>query len=147
MVKKIIIFSALIGCLFMGCQSKTGTGVLAGGAVGAGTGAIIGGGQGALIGGAVGVIGGGLIGAALDEQDRQIMERTSPRTVDRIDRGEPLTVNDVIKLSQGGVSDETIIRYMDDTGTTYNLTQSQVDRMRTSGVSRRVINYMINTGR
>jgi len=137
----------LVGCFLMGCQSKTGTGVLAGGALGAGTGALIGGGKGALIGGAVGVIGGGLIGAALDEQDRRIMERTSPRTVDRMDRREPLTVNDVIKLSQGGVSDETIIRYIDESGATYNLTQAQVDRMRTSGVSRRVINYLVNTGK
>ena len=133
--------------VFVGCQTKTGTGALVGGSVGLGAGALIGGTEGALIGGVVGALGGGLIGAALDEQDRRIMERTSPRTVDRMDRAEPLTVGDVIKLSQGGVSDETIIRYIDETRTVYNLTQAQVDRMRSAGVSRRVINYMINTGR
>ena len=133
--------------LMVGCQTKTGTGAVTGGALGAGTGAIIGGGQGALIGGAVGAVAGGLVGAALDEQDRKIMEQRSPRTVERMDRGDPLTVGDVIKLSQGGVSDDTIIRYIHETRTSYNLSQMQIDRMRDAGVSSRVINYMVDTGK
>lgn len=145
-MKKILIFSICFG-LFTACQTKTGTGALAGGALGAGAGALIGGGKGALIGGAVGAIGGGLIGASLDEQDRKIMEERSPRTVQRMDRGEPLTINDIIKLSQGGVSDDTIIRYIDETHTKYNLSQAQIERLRNGGVSQRVVNYMINTGR
>ncbi len=104
------------------------------------------GGQGALIGGAVGAIGGGLVGAALDEQDRKMMEQSSPRTVERMDHGEPLTISDVIKLSQGGVSDETIIRYIKRSETTYNLSQAQIDRLKEAGVNQRVINYMVNTG-
>ena len=87
------------------------------------------------------------MGAALDEQDRKVMERTSPRTVDRMDRSEPLTVNDIIKLSQGGVSDDSIIRYMQRTQTTYNLSQAQIRRLQDAGVSQRVINYMIDSGR
>ena len=131
----------------IGCESKTGTGVLAGGALGAGTGAIIGGGKGALIGGAVGVIAGGLVGAALDEQDRKVMQQRSPRTVERMDRGEPLTVNDIIKLHEGGVSDDTIMQYISDTRTSYNLSQAQIRRLQNAGVSQRVINYMLETGR
>jgi outer membrane lipoprotein SlyB len=146
-MKKFIVTLVLLSTVFVGCQTKTGTGALAGGALGAGAGALIGGGQGALIGGAIGALSGGLVGAALDEQDRQIMERTSPRTVDRMDRGEPLTINDVVKLSQGGVSDETIIRYINQTRTTYNLSQSQIDRLQREGVSQRVINYMVDTGK
>ena len=137
----------LIVLTFGSCASNTGTGVLAGGALGAGVGGIAGGGTGALIGGAAGVIAGGIIGAALDEQDRKVMERSSPRTVDRMDRGEPLTINDVIKLSQGGVSDDTIIRYMSDTGSAYNLSQAQIRRLQDAGVSQRVINYMVDSGR
>ena len=146
-MKKIGFIVIVLSCLLTSCATKTGTGALAGGATGAGVGALIGGGQGALIGGAVGVVGGGLIGAALDEQDRQIMEKSSPRTVDRMDRGEPLTINDVIKLSQGGVNDDTIIRYLQQTDTSYNLSQSQIERLQREGVSQRVINYMVETGR
>ncbi len=145
-MKKLITGNLLSSFLFMGCQTKTGSGALAGGAIGVGTGAAIGGERGALIGGAVGALGGGLIGAALDEQDRKVMERTSPRTVDRMDKGEPLTVSDVIKLSQGGVSDETIIRYIRDTRTSYTLSQAQINRLQQGGVSQRVINYMLDTG-
>jgi outer membrane lipoprotein SlyB len=136
-----------IGLVISSCETKTGTGALAGGGLGAVAGGAIGGGQGALIGGAVGAVAGGLVGAALDEQDRKVMQRTSPRTVDRMDRKEPLTINDVIKLSQGGVSDESIIRYMQQTGTTYNLSQAQIRRLQDAGVSQRVINYMVDSGR
>ncbi len=143
LIKLVFVFSLL----FISCETKTGTGALAGGAVGAGVGGIAGGGTGALIGGGAGALTGGLIGAALDEQDRKVMERTSPRTVERMDRGEPLTVGDVIKLSQGGVSDETIIKYIKETKTTYNLTQAQINRMQEAGVAQRVINFMIETGK
>lgn len=131
--------------LLSSCASNTGTGVIAGSILGAGIGGLAGGGKGALIGTAAGAITGGLIGAALDEQDRKVMERSSPRTVDRMDRGDPLTINDVIKLSQSGVSDDSILSYMRDTGSTYNLSQAQIRRLQQSGASQRVINYMIDT--
>lgn len=141
----ILLFCAM-ALVFGSCSSNTGTGVIAGTALGAGVGGIAGGGQGALIGGAAGALAGGLIGAALDEQDRKVMERTSPRTVDRMDRGEPLTINDVIKLSQGGVSDDTIVNYMRDTNSAYNLSQAQIRRLQDAAVSQRVIDYMVETG-
>lgn len=140
--------SAVLFVLILGsCASNTGTGVLAGGVLGASIGGIASGGKGALIGSAAGVIAGGLIGAALDEQDRRVMERNSPRTVDRMDRGEPLTINDVIKLSQSGVSDDSIIRYMTDTSSYYTLSQAQIRRLQDAGVSQRVINEMIASER
>ncbi len=138
---------AMISLLFTSCSTNTGSGALAGAGAGALTGGIVGGGQGALIGGAIGAVAGGLVGATLDEQDRKVMERTSPRTVDRMDRGEPLTVNDVIKLSQGGVSDTTILNYMQQTGSAYNLSQAQIRRLQDAGVSQRAVNFMIDSGR
>ncbi|NGX27961.1 MAG: hypothetical protein K940chlam1_00133 [Candidatus Anoxychlamydiales bacterium] len=146
-MKRILTLFILLGSIIVSCQSKTGTGAIAGSVIGAGTGAIIAGPKGAIIGGAAGAATGALVGAALDEQDRKIMERTSPRTVERMDRKEPLTINDLIKLSQGGVSDDTIIRYIQDTRTTYNLSQAQINRLQEAGVSQRVINYMIDTGK
>lgn len=129
------------------CASNIGTGAITGATLGAGVGGLAGGGRGALIGSAAGALAGGLIGAALDEQDRRVMERSSPRTVDRMDRGEPLTINDVIKLSQGGVSDDSILTYMRTSASFYNLSQAQIRRLQESGTSQRVINYMIDSGR
>jgi hypothetical protein len=146
-MKNFVITSLSLLTLLTGCATNAGTGVIGGGALGAGIGGISGGGGGALISGAAGLIAGSLIGYALDEQDRKVMQQTSPRTVDRMDRDEPLTINDVIKLSQGGVSDEAIIHYIQTQKTNYNLTQAQVRRMQDAGVSQRVINAMINTGK
>ncbi len=128
------------------CATNAGTGVLAGGMIGAGAGSLVTGG-GAWIGGPIGVVSGAIMGYVLDEQDRKVMERASPRTVDRMDRAEPLTINDVIKLSQNGVSDDAIIRYMQDTNSTYNLSQAQMRRLQDAGVNQTVINYMIDSGR
>lgn len=140
-------FTLFITLIFASCTSNTGTGAIAGGVIGAGAGGIAGEGRGALIGSAAGIIAGGLIGAALDEQDRRVMEQSSPRTVDRMDRREPLTINDVIKLSQSGVSDDTMMGYMRDTASSYNLSQAQMRRLQDAGVSQRIINYMVDTGR
>ena len=131
---------------FCNCSSNTGTGIIAGATIGGGSGSLAGGGSGALIGSAVGAIGIGLIGAYLDDQDRRVMEKASPRTVDRMDRGDPLTLNDIIKLTQADVSNDTIILYMQNTGSTYNLSQSQIRRLQDVGVSQGVIDYMIKTG-
>jgi uncharacterized protein YcfJ len=130
---------------FCSCATNVGTGILTGAALGAGSGGLVSG-PGALIGSAVGIVSGGLIGTALDAQDRRVMEKSSPRTVDRMDRRDPLTLNDVIKLSLAEVSDETIISYMQETGSTYNLSQSQIRRLHDSGVSKRVLDYMIASG-
>jgi hypothetical protein len=88
-----------------------------------------------------------LVGSILDEQDRNIMEQTAPKTVEKMNIKEPLNITDIIKLSQGGVSDDTIIKYMQDTKTTYNLSQRQIDRLQEAGVSQRVISYMMKTGK
>lgn len=138
-------FCVVLIAALSNCASNAGTGAIAGGIVGAGAGGLIAGGKGALIGGAVGALGGGIVGAYLDAQDRKTVERSSPRTVERMDRAEPLTINDVIKLSQAGVSDNTIIQYIRDTGSSYNLSQSQVRRLQDADVSQKVISYMIET--
>ena len=137
----------LLILIFASCATNTGTAAFTGGLLGAGVGGLAGGKKGGLIASAAGIIAGGLIGATLDEQDRLVMQKNSPRTVDRMDRGDPLTINDVIKLSQNGVSDDTIMHYMHETLSFYSLSQTQVRRLQHSGVSQRVINIMIESGR
>ncbi|MCC6127926.1 MAG: hypothetical protein IT584_01855 [Chlamydiae bacterium] len=87
-----------------------------------------------------------LINPVLDMQDRKVMERSSPRTVDRMDRGEPLTLGDIIKLSQSGINDSTIVQYMQMTKSTYHLSQTQVRRLQDAGVSQSVIDHMVQSG-
>lgn len=138
------ILLSLIGFLGASCSTNTGIGVISGSGLGAGIGGVLGGGGGALIGSAAGLLTGGLIGVILDEQDRKVISKSSPRTIDRIDRGEPLTLNDVIKLSQSGVSDEAIISYLSETRSVYDLSQTQIRRLQNSGVSQRVIHFMMD---
>lgn len=147
MLRATIISLILTTFVSSSCASNTGTGVIAGCVIGAGAGGLAGGGGGALIGGAAGILAGGLIGAAIDQQDRKTIEKSSPRTIDRMNRDEPLTINDVIKLSQAQVEDDKIIQYMQNTQSSYNLSQTQVRRLHNAGVSEKVIQYMINTSK
>ena len=141
--KSSILMLGLAATLFWGCESKTGTGALAGGALGVGVGALAGGGTGALIGGAAGVLAGGLIGAALDNQDQRNLQKQSPQTYKRVDNGERLSVNDVINLSKAKIDDDKIIDLIQKTDSHYTLNNYQVDRLRDSGVSEKVVNYMM----
>jgi len=142
MIKKSSILVLAVGAaLVTGCESKTGTGLLVGGASGAALGGIIGGGEGALIGGAAGVIAGGLIGSVLDNEDQKNVRERSPQTYRRIENGERLSVNDIINLSV--LNDDKVIELIQKTGSSYTLNTYQIDKMRQSGVSERVINYMM----
>lgn len=138
-----LILASLLAVVAVGCQPKTNSGSITG-AFGTSVGEISGG-KGSLAAGTSGTT--VLLGSALDEQDRKIMEESSPRTIDRMEKGDPLTVNDIIKLHENGVSDETIVRYIRQTKTSYNLNQTQIRRMQNSGVSQRVIDYLLETGR
>lgn len=133
----------MISLALGGCATKAQTGALVGAGVGAG--ALIGGGTGAVVGGAVGAVAGGLIGASLDESDQENLHKRSRSTYNKVDRGEQLDVDDIIALSQAGISDKKIIELIDKTNSHYYLTSYQVDRMRRAGVSERVINHMAQT--
>jgi len=142
---KSIQLSLICAICFFGCATKTQTGALTGGALGVGVGALAGGGSGALIGGAVGTIGGALVGSAMDAQDRENMEQNQPKTMNRINQGQPLTINDIVALSKEGIKDDTIIKLIDKTDSTYDLSTNQVIYLKNHGVSQKVINYMIST--
>jgi surface antigen len=139
-----------------GCQApsgrtdRTATGALAGGALGAATGAIIGSqghraGAGAAIGGVLGAVTGGIIGHAMDEQERERLSRQAPRTLEHIDRGQPLGLADIKALAKSGISDEVIISQIRASRTVYRLTTAEIIELRDAGVSNRVIDFMINT--
>jgi len=142
-VKSPILLSLLLASILLSCESKAGTGALVGGGLGVGAGALIGGGQGALIGGAVGVVSGAIVGHILDEEDRANVNSTSPNTSKKLDRGERLSVNDIIALHEAGISDQKIIALIDKTDSHYTLSTSDIHRLENAGVSDKVINYMM----
>jgi hypothetical protein len=57
----------------------------------------------------------------------------------------PVTVGQIVKMSQEGVPSQDIIRLMQDSGTAYRLNASQLADLKQKGVSDQVINYMQQT--
>lgn len=127
---------------FTACESKAGTGALVGAGVGVGAGALVGGGTGALIGGAVGATSGAIVGHMLDESERNRVYDNNPRTLQHLDNGEQLTVNDIITLHRSGVSDKKMMQLIDKTNSKYRLSVETIHRLERAGVSDAVINYM-----
>jgi outer membrane lipoprotein SlyB len=139
----------LTGCVNPdGTQNNTGSGALAGGAIGAASGALLGGrnaGAGALIGGAIGAITGGLIGNSMDQEQQERLRAQAPQTYVRVEQNQPLAVADVKALAQAKVGDDLIISQIRTSHTVYHLSAADIIDLRNSGVSENVINFMINT--
>jgi hypothetical protein len=126
-------------CLaLLSCETKAGSGALIGAGGGAIIGGAFGGGTGALIGAGAGAVGGAIIGAALDASDR---EKLDDQTRNRYDSGEPLTVDDVIKMHKSGIEEDKIIGALQGNGT-YSLTSDDVTKLKNAGVSKKVIKAM-----
>lgn len=156
MMTRTLCLIASVTVLLAGCQTpegetdRTASGALAGGALGAGTGAIIGSqgghaGEGALIGGAIGALTGGIIGRSMDQQQRETLTRQSPQTMQRVEQGQPLGLADIKALAKAGVSDEVILSQIRNSHVVYRLTTAEIIDLKDSGVSNRVIDFMINT--
>jgi outer membrane lipoprotein SlyB len=140
----------LTGCVNPnGTQNNTGTGALIGGALGAITGAAIGGsrhgGGDALIGAAAGMIAGGAMGNSMDQQQQAELRAQSPQTYVRVVQGQPLGIADVKAMAKAGVGDDVIIAQIQGSHTVFNLSATDIIDLHNSGVSDRVVNYMIST--
>ena len=150
-MKKIVIGLSAAALLFSGCETKTGTGALVGGIVGAGVGAGIGaavsGGSGVAVGAGAGAAGGaligGVIGDSLDREDRQKLERHTPRTLRKIDNGERLSLYDIKQMTHSGVDDKAIIAQIEATRSHYNLTSADIIDLKNAKVSQNVIDVML----
>jgi surface antigen len=96
-----------------------------------GTGAIVGGAAGALIGGAIG-----------NEQDQK--EKAAAEARAYAAAHPPVTVDDVIRLTQDRTPESVIINQIRTTNSVYQLTSEDVERLNASGVSQNVIIEMQN---
>jgi len=141
--------AVLTGCQYPnGEANNTGTGALTGGAIGAASGAVIGGrnpAAGALVGGAIGAVAGGVIGNSMDQRQRDYLRTQAPQTYARVDQGQPLTVEDVKALARAGISEDVIINQIRSSHTVYHLSAADIIDLRDSGVTDKVVNFMINT--
>jgi len=85
--------------------------------------------------------------ASLGRQDRQVLvEHGVPQPlIEKMVSGDPLYLRDIIVLSQCSVPSDLIIHYIDVTDTAYRLGKSDINRLRSAGVSDDVISYMLST--
>jgi outer membrane lipoprotein SlyB len=146
---------AAMAMLLTSCETPEGTpdntasGALMGGGIGAITGAAIGGprhgGAGALIGAAAGALAGGTLGHSMDLEQQQRLRAQAPQTYVRVDQGQPLSTADIKALARAGVSDDVIISQIRNSHTIFHLSTSDIIDLHNSGVSERVVDFMINT--
>lgn len=155
------IAGAVLAVVLTGCESpdgqqnRTGTGALIGGAVGAAAGGLIGStshhnsganaAAGALIGGAIGAMTGGSIGHSLDQEEQARLRARAPQTDQRVEHGQPLGIAEVKVMTKSGISDDVIISQIRTTHTLYQLSAADIIDLNKSGVSQKLIDYMINT--
>jgi len=151
----LILAMAAAAVLVTGCYTpegtpdNTGTGALMGGAIGAISGAAIGGprhgGEGALIGAAAGVIAGGLIGHQMDQEQQVRLRAQAPQTYVRVEQGQPLGIADIKAMARAGVGDDVVISQIISSHTVFHLSAADIIDLHNSGVSDRVVDFMINT--
>ncbi len=139
--------TSLTGCMSpQGTPDYTASGALAGGA----TGAIIGSmtrnpGPGAAVGALAGAVAGGLIGHGMDQAQEAQLRAQSPQTMQRIEQGVPLTVQDVKALVKAGIGDDLIISQIRNSRTVYHLSTAEIIDLKNAGASNEIIDFMINT--
>jgi surface antigen len=170
MFKRNVMCGMLIGSLSLapltGCEnlpgSKSTQGAVIGGAGGAAAGAAIAKDNrlvGGLIGGVLGAGGGYLIGAAMNKNDREHKDeaikasdrdRENPPTTEDVRRSRTadlnndgyVTLNEVTAMRKANLSDDEMIRRLQDTGQVFYLSTEQENYLRDRGVSDTVIREM-----
>lgn len=131
----------------IGCATHEGTGAAVGGLMGAGAGAIVGKaagntGAGALLGAGVGALAGAAVGNAEDKKEhREAVVAASATSIG------PMSINDVIKLTQSQVNETTIIKQIQTSRTVFQLSPDDVVSLKSYGVSDNVINAMLDSAR
>jgi outer membrane lipoprotein SlyB len=152
-MKRLFLAVAIVSVLTSNsfAQQRSRDGAVAGGAAGAIIGGIIGHQndetpEGALIGGVVGAVAGGLMGNARDQQinrERYYQAQLYDQQQQLRQLARPsMRMNDVIAMSQSGVSDNVIVNHIQTSGVERRLEVSEIIQMHQQGVSDHVISAM-----
>lgn len=151
--RKIVLLAGAIAVAFSGCRTLTTTeaSALGGAALGAGIGGLVGHHNGntesgALIGAALGTVAGALHGDAVERAEArgqaQAFQQIQHQQEIEAARATRMTIDDVIRLTQNGASDRLIIRRLEQTGSSFDLTTDDVIYLKRNHVSERVIEEM-----
>lgn len=82
---------------------------------------------------------------SLTEEDLIYLNAHNPKLLEKIDRGDVLSVEDVINLYVIGLSADTVITIIDYTSSTFHLSTSDILKLQTEGLPFKVINHMIQS--
>lgn len=85
-------------------------------------------------------------GVALDSVEQKVIQKNSPQTLQKLNKCQSLSVNDIISLSEIGISDNFIICYLLYTKEHYNLSRPEIRELENHAVSQRVIRTLIESG-
>jgi hypothetical protein len=146
----VLLAGAIIAAVSGGCSTMNNTekGVGLGGLVGAGVGTGIGAlagdpVTGGVVGGLVGAGTGGIAGNRIDraeQRDREVRQATAIAAAQQPKLG----MMDVVGMVQAGHDEQVIINQIRSTGSTFQLSQTDLDYLKTYNVSPRVIVEMQN---
>jgi len=133
----------------VGCRSpyRSDQGALFGGLTGGGVGAIVGHqlgntGAGAAIGAGVGALTGAAVGSELDEIEASNRAEIEARLGRQVAPGST-SIGEVVAMSQSGVSDQTIIKYIQIHGVQQTPTPDDLRYMKQQGVPDSVVQTML----
>ena len=140
MTKKAVFLLLILMVVIAGCETtgtRTRTGAIGGGLLGAAAGGIIGhqsgkGLEGAAIGAATGALAGGLVGSDMDKRALA----TNPNHI---------TVIKIAEMGKQGIPDGVIIGEIKRTRSIYELASEVITYLKDNNVSDRVIDYMLST--
>ena len=148
MEKRTLFLALVVLCLLLRLgygQTHRQRGTLLGGLTGAIAGAAIGDhndetAAGALIGGAVGAITGSIVGDSIDRDQARV--RAYQHQQQRVQLSRAVSPEDVVSMTQSGVSDEVIINHIRQNGVQRHLEVHDVIALHQQGVSEPVIAAM-----
>lgn len=85
--------------------------------------------------------------ASIDRSERNtlLQHNVSPVVYDRMMRGEVLSLNDIIELSQRQVPARLVISYLYSTHAVYSLDKPGLALLRKGGVGQNIIDYLLDT--
>jgi hypothetical protein len=147
----VLLFVSLCALTPLGCRSPyfadrgAGVGALGGAGVGALVGNAVGDtAAGALIGAGVGALGGAAVGSAIDEAQAQNRAELAAAMGRQVQPG-AATIEEVVAMTQQGVSPPLIANYVRTSGMVRPLVAADITYLHNAGVQDDVITMMMNT--